>query len=489
MRRTRSEASDPVAHLIEVIVKKGLDIPEEFQGQIIQTVHEKTRILLSKSPSSQHQGDSTEIRYAVVLEYVLRKGISSRNGNGAQFNLNVPLEVLGKAIGHNKNKLLLISNTLNRFLEDSSSHPASMKSSAMGSSSRGSGSARIRKMLRARGSDGDNPKPTTAVPTGDGKPSASLRKRMEDDKAARELSKQSSSKEKVATTMQPQQLSPIRPLHMHEISIKLQSKLHDPNACERAATTLFLQLAKHILSDPDSDNPERKCIAIKDLTDNLKLYEASCFFIAAKEMEQGEGNVTLLDISIEIKDDTSSKTKPIIKKRRRLVKSDFDSDDDEYENIITVEDIAGYLLEVPSNVSTFLKDILPKVREMRAAKITDAHQQHDKHYEKTLENTKYRKRDKPSSRQTLIDSIVQTVGEEHLDGAGTDDDQGLMELESSSIRSQITPNNCKAQYRNRKGFKIWKEACLQKLIVSGETRQDSIQKRCDEIMRQYSPVV
>jgi hypothetical protein len=27
------------------------------------------------------------------------------------------------------------------------------------------------------------------------------------------------------------------------------------------------------------------------------------------------------------------------------------------------------------------------------------------------------------------------------------------------------------------------------LIVSGETRQDSIQKRCDEIMRQYSPVV
>ena len=489
MRRTRSAASDPVAHLIEVIVKKGFDIPEEFQGQTIQTVHEKARILLSKSPISQYQLDSTEIRYAVVLEYVLRKGISisNRNGNSAQFNLNVPLADLGKTIGHSKKNMLLISNNLKGFLEDSNSHPASTKSSAIGSSSRGSGSARLSKFMRAGGSNGANPKPTTAAPTGNGKPSASLQKELEDAKAARELSKQNASKGKVATAMQPQQLPPIRPLHMHEISIKLQSKLHDPNACERAATTLFLQLAKHILSDPDSYNPQRKCLARKDLKDNLKLYEASCFFIAAKEMEQGEGNVTSLDISIETKNVTSSKTK-LIKKIRRLVKSDFDSDDDEYENIITVEDIAGYLLEMPSNVSSFLKEILPKVREARAAKITDANQQNNNLDEKKSENTKSRKRDKPSSRQTLIDSIVQTVGEEHLDRAETDG-QGVMELESSSMHSQMPPNNCKAQYRNRRGFNIWKEACLQKLIVSGETRQDSIQKRCDEIMHQYSPVV
>jgi len=484
MRHTRSAASNPIAVIIERIVTKGYDIPKEFHAQIIQTAQEKTRILLSKSPIPQCEFDSSETRNAVVLEYVLRKGISNRNGNGAEFNLNVPLAVLGKTIGHGAKRMLLISNTLKGSLEDSNSHPASNKSVAIGRSSLRSGSARLMKMLKAGGSKGAKPKPTKAARTG--KPSSPLRKKMEDDKAARELSKRNSSKAKVFIAMQPQQLSPIRPLHMHEISIKLQSKLHDPNACEKAATTLFLQLAKHMTSGSDLINPSRKQMVRKDLTDNLKLYEASCFFIAAKEMEQGEGNVTSLDI--EINDNASRKTKPNIKKKRRLFTSDFDSDDDEYDNIITVEDIAGYLKEIPSSVSSFLKDILPKVRETRAAKKVDATQQNNTREKKKYENTKARKRDEPSSRQTLIDSIVQTVGE-NVDRAGKTDCQGLMELEIPSVQSQMPPSNLKAQYRNLERFNIWKEACLQKLILSGETRQDSIQKRCDEIMHQYSPVV
>jgi|AntRauTorckE5430_2_1112549.scaffolds.fasta_scaffold10939_1 hypothetical protein len=482
MRRTRSTASDPIIKILKGVTKQGYNIPQEYHEQIIQTTQEQIRVLLSKAPQPRSQYDSPETRSAVVLEYVLRKGIPTKEGKGAEFHLHVPLASFGKEIGHSKKTMTSVANGLRGYIDDSSLQPSNEASVAMGSS-QGKGSSRLKKFLKL-GSNDAKPKVTRTKPTG--KPSTPLRKQMEDAKNIRSLSKHQKLKAENASAKQHRKLLPVRPIHMHELSIRLQSKLHDPDTCEKAATMLFLQLAKHIISNPELKTMGRRQMARAELTKNLRTYEASCFFVTAKEMEQGEGNLTLLDISSgikdQIKDHPSRKARPNLKKRKKLIVSDFDSDDDENDTIITVDDIAGYLKELPSQVSSFLKDILPQVNTLRAAKKSVAEQQRNNTYANTGNLLDIPGKIDPdevdtrSSRQALIDSIVHTVGEEDLKGAAVKDGT------TGSIRSQVKPNNCSALYRNQDVFIAWKEGCLTNLVTPGEGRNDSI---CDEIMKKY----
>ena len=477
MRRTRSTASDPIIKILQGVTDQGYSIPKEYQEQIIQSTQEKIRILLSKAPQPRSQYDSPETRSAVVLEHVLRKGISSRKGKGAEFSLHVPLASFGKEIGHSKKTMTSVANALRGYIEDSNLQPSNNVSAAIGST-QGRGSARLKKFLKA---DNNHAKPKMMRTKPTGKPSTPLRKQMEDAKSNRALSKQQRLKAKNALAKQQQKLLPVRPIHMHELSIKLQSKLHDPDTCEKAATTMFLQLAKHIVSDPELKTVGRQKLARAELTHNLKMYEAACFYIAAKEMEQGEGNLTLLDLSSGIKDSTSRKGRPKLKNRRRLTVSDFDSDDDEHDTIITVEDMAGYLKELPSQVSSFLKDILPQVNKLRAAKRLHKTNVNPGNKKGLLGKMKLDEGGTNSSRKALIDSIIQTVGDGDLEGTVMKDGIARLDTSNGSIRSNVTPDNCKAFYKNQDAFSTWKEDCLKNLTTLGEARQ----VRCNEIMKQY----
>ena len=122
----------------------------------------------------------------------------------------------------------------------------------------------------------------------------------------------------------------------------------------------------------DDDNAIRSMVARRcmrdDIERNSKLYEASCFFIAAKEMEQGRvtlENITVMSTTPLVHVQPALMQKGKKQGRGRYSLADMDSDAEEDEHVLSVVDVAAVLRETPLSLSEFLQDILPKISNMR----------------------------------------------------------------------------------------------------------------------------
>ena len=482
MRPTSRAASNPIKRAVtstlKEITKIHTGIPEDLRAEIIRVTSEQVRVLDTKGPLCT--GDSIEAKSAVVLEYVLRKGII-RKQDRSQFCLNVPLNEFRKMVGLRKEQFETLANAVRVQLEQNNVARPKQSSTA---------SDRVRKML----GDKSKQKSSTVVKPSTG-PSAKIQKEMAADKSKREKREMEATQTQAATrnetTKAKQQpkppaeskskippkrtnMLPIKPTHLHELSMKLQSKLHDPNTCEKASTHLFHQLVNYMLKGQKSLNSKRA--TSDDIKSNLPAYEASCFFIAAKEIEQGH---------IAIDDIDSSQTAPKQKGKKRSMMSTLgmDSDEEDEENSITIEDIAHVLRELPSTLVSSFKTVFPIIEQMKADQKKESNRKDQDQAEAGKKRTRAsstkaaneESNKKPASRESYISDVVNMI----------EDKEEKSTLEAAQPVAVTPPHNCKAQFRDREKFDKWKEDMLGRMTNASETRRDAINRLAADIMKKY----
>jgi hypothetical protein len=505
MARTRRESSDPFQKLLLDICRKGRQIPQEFHRIIVQKAQEKIRLLNAKAPPPISANDTPDSRNAVVLEFILRKGITLRNG--LSYQEHVPLADFGREIGRSEKHLDSLSASLRpHLLEQQDGIPRATKQQQTASSTTtlirrsgtfasGNASKRIQKYFKLdsnqQGKDNAGLPPSRKYT---GKPSTPIRKHIEAAKAARNSCKNTQSSKStipIEYNMAPElilRMNTIRPVRMHELSIKLQNKLHDPNACEKAAIVLFLRLIKHMVNDPELKTLTRKKSAIHEIEQNLKMYEGCCFFIAAKEIEKGENLDWSAFSTIHVGHSGNRQLdfKNGNKRKKMSPLMGLDAQEDE-ENIgITIEDIATQLEEIPSQLSKFLVEITPRLKEMNISGKKDT--KHVKQDAMTSINVSTSRRKEASNEASLsreeyieiMNSIERNDAEELChDQTLVDDTHELLE-----ITKPIPPYNHLPQYRNLEAYNEWREKCLQSFMeISTGNMDEAIERRFIEILK------
>jgi hypothetical protein len=497
MARTRRESADPLQKLLLDICRKGFQIPPEFHRIIVQKAQEKIRLLHAKAPPQVSTNDTPESRNAVVLEFILRKGITLRTGESYQEQ--VPLADFGREIGRSEKRLDSLAASLRPHLEQqddleitktannqtSSSTRSTIK---RGGVAMGNASKRIQKLLKLDSSNdgkgGAMPPPPPPSRKYTGKPSTPLRKHIEATKAARKSRKNpqlARSKVTIEDHMPPEiilRMNTLRPIRMHELSIKLQNKLHDPNACEKAATVLFLRLIKYIVKNPELRSLTRKKAAIYEVEQNLKMYEGSCFLIAAKEIETGE-TVDLGDFSNIHVGKYGNKQKLHNKKsqkKRKLSLMELDAQDDEEKYGITIEDNATQLGEIPSQLSKFLIEIIPTVKEMKLCGKIDfksIKQDSVTSIPVAISEPKEMSDEASFSRQECIEIMnsIQRNDSQRLFHDQTCEDNTN---ETSDATKSIPPYNHLPHYMNLEAYNAWREKCLQSFTAASKENKDEL---------------
>lgn len=497
MARTRQESADPLQKLLLDICRKGFQIPPGFHRIIVQKAQEKIRLLHAKAPPKVSTNDTPESRNAVVLEFILRKGITLRTGESCQEQ--VPLADFGREIGRSEKRLNSLAASLRPHLEQqdgleipkTANHQTTSSTRSTikrGGVALGNASKRIQKLLKLDSSNdvkkgGAIPPPPPPSRKYTGKPSTPLRKHIEATKAARKSRKNpqlAKSKVPIEDHMPPEiihRMNTLRPIRMHELSIKLQNKLHDPNACEKAATVLFLRLIKYLVNDPELRTLTRKKSAIYEIEQNLKMYEGSCFLIAAKEIEKGE-TVDLGDFSNIHVGKYGNKQKLHNKKsqkKRKLSLTELDAQDDEEKYGITIEDIATQLGEIPSQVSKFLIEIIPTVKEMNLCGKIDfksGKQDFVTSIPVSISEPKEMSNEASSARQECIEIMnsIQRINSQSFFHDQTCEDNTN---ENSDATKSIPPYNHLPHHRNLEAYNAWRAKCLQSYkAVSTENKDE-----------------
>jgi hypothetical protein len=499
--RTRRTQADNISRILDAMTKRRIiEFPEEaFHVGITKKAQEKLRILNSKYPPNQPlcAGDSLAARSVIVLEFVLRKGIIQKDG-GSEFRVDVPLEILGKEVGCQKKEIENLAHVVRSHLEGKNGS-ASRKYNETSKTS-----AKIKKMLGIK-----NTAKPKASKASKGKPSAHLKKQMEAAKAKRALSKRtrttgisslsaqsSLQSNKVSDAANLQRIKPVEPFHLHELAMKLQSKSHDPDACEKKSKELFFALVKFKLSDAESKAYNRKIHARKDFGDNLGMYEASCFFIASKEMEQGRIGLRDIDVA-RSQPDTAIRNG---RKRARVSRSGIDSDEEDNADTLTIEDVARVLRETPSELSKFLKDVLPIVERMRIARKEEIKRNKQNEFKMATRRRRSPRRStsvpeermpdaqvpKPK-RRDFIDSIVRKIDDNQEDesSAFTRNEPDSVKESSETIPPISPPQNRKALYEDQEAYDAWDDALFENLKRPEETREDMINRHFAEIIKRY----
>ncbi len=525
MPRTRRTQYSDVALILDGITKRQYamdEIPETFHNDIIKKAQEKLRILNTKFPLQQPlcNGDSERSRSAIALEFVLRKGIVKKDGGGGlEFHANVPLHVLGREVGCEKKQIESLALLVRKHLEEKVDGARGTSRKNIGSNR---ASTRIKKIMSKKNNNPSVAKPKVAkVSASKGKPSTPLRIQMEAAKAKRALSKQnpaiigagkiksgisSSSTSTSASRSSPDAskkksgaaMQPIKPIYFHNLAMKLQSKLHDPDTCEKKSKEIFYSLVEFKLTDSESKSHVRKTHIRRDIVDNLKMYEASCFFIASKEMEQGR--VGLRDVILTENRLELPSAHPNKRKRRRKggAKEGIESDDEESGEVLTIEDVAGVLREIPTELSNFVKDLLPVVERMRAARKVETKRIKENEYKNQRQASNKRRGQKlraqieegeqpHPTRQHYLNTIVGNKIDESKDEEPSSfdvvDSEAVKDLSITPPMSP--PHNSTALYSNQEAYDLWENTMIEKLKQPGETREDMIIRHFAEILKRY----
>lgn len=477
-RRTRrgvsAAASDPILKMLQTLVEQEhIAIQSQHLGLISAKVKEQIRYLDIKAPPKVSMYDNETARKAVAMENVLRKGIDV---NGTIIRHLLSFKVFESETAMKAENIEKLASAINMTLESRSGITANTGTN----NNRAAGSARMMRAMQKKGIKVKEAvsKPKTLIGNNKitGKPSSKLQEQLKILKSKAKSGKRTRSS---AQEEENKELNLVRPVHMHEIAMKMQSKLHDPNACEKSATSLFIQLSKWLLQDPHKRRSARQ-----DIEKYLKYYETSCFLIAAKEMDKGKGSVSFIDLSTMGKSSKllSRKKVSIHKNHKDPTMIDSDSENDE-ENTLSINDVADYLNQRPSEFESFVKTIIPQVKDLRASQKDSENKQRQQVKEKVNTHNAKSKRRKKSvdSKHDIMKNILQI--------------DSLIEEESNSsnpVKEQenisYTPHNCETNFLDLPSFDKWKQSRLQPFFENGRyiDNSESFENRCMEIIEKYS---
>lgn len=495
MIRTRRNKSDTIAVILDKIIKQNIiELPEAFHANVIKRAQEQLRVLNTKCPPNVPlcSGDTLAARSAVILEFTLRKGIpiqdsapGSSMGDSSMFEVDVPLEVLGREVGCQKRAIEGLARVLRGHLQGQNKRNTRSSSGTNIGGTTNKSSSRIKKLLGLNKSKNkSNESKVVAKKVSNGKPSTPLKKQLEAARAKRVMTRQSArirankntresgSKSKNTITSirkspctkngdkveNLQRIAPVEAISLHELTMKLQSKILDPDACEKKAKKIFSQLVNFKLSDGEAKGYNSKRHVRNDLEENLLLYEGCCLFIASKEMEVGR---------VGLKDIEGKQSRPVGlnvarngKKRSRPMKIPSSNPDEEDEedntDMMTVEDIARVLRETVPTVTRFLEDILPIVERMRVILA-------EKEKQSTLSKLKNRNEE-----------------------AGSDISCSNHDSKDAVVLVPISPpRNREMLYDNKKEYEAWYNALVKRMKLPGETTEDLINRKVSEILKRY----
>lgn len=478
-RRTRrgvsAAASDPILKMLKTLVEQEhIEIQSQHLGLISSKVKERMRYLDIKAPPKVSTHDNETARKAVAMENVLRKGIDV---NGTIIRHSLSFKVFESETAMKAENIEKLAGAIDMTIESRSG----ITTNTGTNNNRAAGSAR---MMRAMQKKGIKVKEAVSKPKAQiennkltGKPSYELQEQLKILKSKAKSGKRTRSN---VQEEENKELNLIRPIHMHEIAMKMQSKLHDPNACEKSATSLFIQLSKWLLQDPHKRRSARQ-----DIEKHLKYYETSCFLIAAREMDKGKGSVSFIDLST-----IGKSSKLLLRKKASINKnhkdptmSDSDSENDE-ENTLSINDVADYLNQRPYDFENFLKTIIPQVKDLRASQKDNETKQRQQVKEKVNTHSvksKRRKKSFANSKHDIMKNILQI-----------DSLEGKESVSSNPVKEQTnvsyTPHNCETHFLDFPSFNKWKLSRLQPFFEKGTStdNSESFENRCMEIIEKYS---
>jgi len=305
MPATRSLKSDTITQLLHKLpakYKTQISSNNNIKQQIITKTRESLRIIESKFPRQVLcKGDSSEARSAVILEYVLRQGIQLEDGKTSQ-SIRVPLDELGKIIGARKKDIervgKAVSVLLIHGLESSTGERKTVnkssiidrkrKRNSMSSERNNNNHTDTSENVTRKAAKRDLLLSSKILKQSHQRQYSATTGRMEIITSASTSTLKPTSTSILTSSRQASALTAafnIEPQHMHNLSMKLQAYLHDPNQIEIKSKELFQQYTTYKYKN-ESTKYTRNAVMF-DIQSNIKIYEGACFYIIVKEMEQG----------------------------------------------------------------------------------------------------------------------------------------------------------------------------------------------------------
>jgi hypothetical protein len=188
------------------------------------------------------------------------------------------------------------------------------------------------------------------------------------------------------------------------------------------------------------------------------------------------------------------------RKRARVSRSGIDSDEEDNADTLTIEDVARVLRETPSELSKFLKDVLPIVERMRIARKEEIKRNKQNEFKMATRRRRSPRRStsvpeermpdaqvpKPK-RRDFIDSIVRKIDDNQEDesSAFTRNEPDSVKESSETIPPISPPQNRKALYEDQEAYDAWDDALFENLKRPEETREDMINRHFAEIIKRY----
>jgi len=342
---TRNPVSrDTVTNLLQKLPNAySHEIPSCHHESIKSKANEITRLLNCKLHASQslHSRDSLEARYAVALERVLRQGIQV-SGRGCNENIDkvtpsirIPLKEIGKLVGLKNVDIKAIANAAEPYFDQIESDLAG-------------GSITVRKCKRVR------------------QPIIHPYKTKTSDISSLDYSLipaigGDGMKTSTKSTVESRQMKMITndikvpKRHVEEIrqlSIKLQSKLHNPDTVTKLAESIYSQYVHNLRYKKWKQQMNNDRAINIDLERNLRKYIGAFFFISAKECEDG--------FLSAISDYDRRKTSLM----QSLCRDDKDGNELLSEETIRIDDVVNILRLEKSQFLQVLKAVLDNVRDI-----------------------------------------------------------------------------------------------------------------------------
>jgi len=454
------------------------NIDNAISRKIISKTKESLRILNSKAKVGElGKGDSTEARSAVLLEYVLRRGVQLEDGSISD-TVRVPLETLGRNVASSKKEIKNLALQVENVLKETNLNIGTCthnNQSALGSNhgngrqqtrvlqkavlnshrlfSRNAASRRILKKIGAESTGKLNSTINNTSASSKNRSKRIQNKGCTTD-ANTNAPQQSSDTSRVDLLQQQQRKQDNESSssqYIRNLSIKLQSFLHDPNNVENKAKHLLKNIIQFRLHNVSQ---RRQKDIMTDIQSNLIYYEGVCFYLTVRDLEQGDS----VDDEEEI----------------------GDNDEDNY---LSMDDVIHELRIEYDTFSTIFDSVSSSVRKMGKRKYVDneSQSQHQNAKKKkksaTSSNENQRSTSNKSGGSAIDDIISTTLG---IDTASNTDE---LDDDDNQLHLDKMPTSGKPKYVAEEKFKKWKDEILLKTLGSASTPTEKFEATWDHARR------
>jgi hypothetical protein len=387
----KPSSNDPITSIFEkVALKYSSEIPKAIHAQLITKSQETLRLLSSKTTPGQQicKGDSPESRSVVVLEHILRRGISLKDGSTSP-SVRVPLAEMARFVAVRKDNMERIANAISLHLNGINLVAGNQikKSNATISTHRGkrklqnnltlSRGQKYRSMDSSRQSSSSSNHIKSSMILENKSISVHKRNAVElmRSKVNRKNSSTSSNKNLKKTRREQTSSSTMHKTHHNDnqlphslgevksssecislLSIKLQSFLHDPDNIEKKSKALWMNIVHFKLQEKST-----RIIVLRDLKSNAKAYNGACFYYTVQDLELGNTSTSTSSSSSNTcngKKARKTNSKLQSKERNQKVESVVQNKEDfAEENDVTIEDIISELRIEEQSFAKILQDV------------------------------------------------------------------------------------------------------------------------------------